>query len=78
MVTNSPEYMREYAAKNYMKYYGTKKAKLERASRNKARKIAHTPKGKQVDHINKNPMDDAPKNLRNVSQLFNERHKKKK
>jgi len=69
------------APRNYKKEYeatqGTTKGKLDRAARNRARAKAmktgkvHKGDGKEVDHINFNPRDNSPSNVRVVSKKTN-------
>lgn len=65
-------YQIEYAATQ-----GTAKGKLDRAARNRARAKAmkagkvHKGDGKEVDHINYNPRDNSPSNVRIVSRKTN-------
>lgn len=61
----------------YEKFESSTKAKKARASRNKARRRAiasgkaHVGDGTAEDHINSNPMDDAPGNIRQMSRSEN-------
>lgn len=73
MVTNDPQYMREYARKNYEKYRGTEKAKKKRAQRNQAHRMMNPPKGMEAHHIDGDTSNNKRSNLRSVSKLFNER-----
>ncbi len=65
--------------KEYEKYAGTEKAKKDRAARNKARaymvKNGKTRKGdpREVDHKNKNPLDNSPDNIRMRDKSANRR-----
>lgn len=67
---------RNYKAE-YQKYGKPKKARQERSSRNKARRLmekagkVHKGDGRDVDHINFNPMNDRRSNLRVTSKKFN-------
>ena len=74
MVSNSPEYARKYAKEHYAEYYGQPIQKKKRAARNKARKIANTPKGKEAHHKDGNPFNNKKSNISNVTKLYNERH----
>lgn len=62
------------------KYHSTKKQIQRRASRNGARKKMGLKPGdkREVDHIDNNPMNNSPSNLRVVSRTFNRSRKKKK
>lgn len=59
------------------RFQSSKKAKKDRAARNKARRQAlaegrvHRGDGKEVDHSNSNPQDNRPSNLRVVSRHTN-------
>lgn len=61
----------------YKKYQSSAKAKAERASRNKARRAAissgrvHKGDGKEIDHRDSNPRNNASSNLRVVSRYTN-------
>ena len=61
----------------YEKYQSSAKAKAERASRNSARRSAlksgrvHKGDGKEVDHRDSNPKNNASSNLRVVSRKTN-------
>ena len=57
--------------KEYAKTHGTTKGKLDRAGRNKARKMLKPPKGMEVHHKNGNPRDNRRKNLAVVSKKLN-------
>lgn len=67
--------------RNYRKEYdatqGTEKGKKDRAARNAARNAAEKAgrvskgDGKEIDHINHNPRDNSPSNIRVVSQKIN-------
>lgn len=69
------------APRNYRREYeatqGTKKGKLDRAARNRARAIAMKAgkvkkgDGKEVDHIDYNPRNNSPSNIRVVSKKTN-------
>ena len=57
--------------REYIRTQGTKKGKLDRSARNKARKIMNPPKGMEVHHRNGNPRDNRRKNLAVVSKKIN-------
>tara|TARA_R110002074_G_scaffold216227_1_gene386080 strand:- start:711 stop:950 length:240 start_codon:yes stop_codon:yes gene_type:complete len=57
--------------KEYARTHGTPKGKLDRAGRNKARKIVKPPKGMEVHHKNGNPRDNRKKNLSAISKKLN-------
>ena len=57
--------------KEYAKTHGTAKGKLDRAGRNKARKIVKPKKGMEVHHKNGNPRDNRKKNLAVISKKVN-------
>jgi hypothetical protein len=60
---------RDYAAE-YAQYHAKPTQKKERASRNTARRSAEAAgrvrkgDGKDIDHVNSNPRDNSPSNLR--------------
>lgn len=62
---------------SYAKWHGTSKYKTERSARNSARRSAerdgrvHKGDGKSIDHINSNPRDNRPSNLRVLSRSAN-------
>ena len=68
--------MRDYAAE-YKATHGTAKGKKDRAARNAARAKAikkgkvKKGDGKEIDHVNHNPRDNSPSNLRVVSKKTN-------
>lgn len=68
--------LRDYA-REYSRFQSSKKAKRDRASRNKARRQAeregrvHRGDGKEVDHRDSNPMNNSGSNLRVVSRRTN-------
>lgn len=68
--------LRDYA-REYRRFQSSKKAKKDRASRNKARRQAeregrvHKGDGKEVDHVNSNPRQNTKSNLRVVSRHTN-------
>ena len=70
--------------KYYKKHHASKKAKLERASRNRARNQAISDgrasrgDGTEIDHKDRNPMNNSRKNTRVVSRKFNRSRPKKK
>jgi hypothetical protein len=61
----------------YRKYQSSTKSKLDRASRNRARRrlmalgAVSKGDGKDVDHRNKNPRDNSMSNLRVTSKKLN-------
>lgn len=68
----------------YLATQGTKKGKLDRAARNRARakamKAGRVKKGdgKDVDHKNFNPRDNSPGNTRVISSSANKRRQPKR
>lgn len=64
-------------AKEYRDHGGTEEQKKRRAGRNKARREAikagkvKKGDGREIDHINYNPRDNRPSNLRVVSKKVN-------
>jgi hypothetical protein len=70
----SRDYDREYST-----YHATDAQKKRRAARNKARRMMEKNgrvskgDGKEVDHKNKNPLDNSPDNLRIRSKTANRR-----
>jgi hypothetical protein len=70
----SRDYDREYDT-----YHATEAQKKRRAARNKARRMMEKNgrvskgDGKEVDHKNKNPLDNSPDNLRIRSKTANRR-----
>jgi hypothetical protein len=65
--------------KEYRDFHGTEAQKKRRAARNKARRMMER-KGRvekgdslEVDHKNKNPLDNSPDNLRIRSRSANRR-----
>ena len=68
--------LRDYA-REYSRFQSSKKAKRDRASRNKARRQAeregrvHRGDGKEVDHRDSNPRNNSGGNLRVVSRRTN-------
>ena len=57
---------RDYKAE-YKKFHSSSKAKKDRAARNKAAGKKKCPRGKEVDHIDGNPRNNAPSNCRCIS-----------
>ena len=72
--------LRDYA-REYKRFQSTKKAKKDRAARNKARRQAlaegrvHRGDGKEIDHKDSNPSNNSKSNLRVVSRKFNRSRK---
>ena len=72
--------LRDYV-REYRRFQSSKKAKRDRAARNKARRQAleegkvHRGDGKEVDHKNSSAQDNRPSNLRVVSRKFNRSRK---
>ena len=68
-------------AHEYSRFQSSKKAKKDRASRNKARREAlregkaHRGDDKEVHHVDSNPRNDSKSNLRVVSRSFNRSRK---
>lgn len=68
--------LRDYA-REYRRFQSTKKAKKDRAARNKARRQAlaegrvHRGDGKEIDHKDSNPRNNSRNNLRVVSRKTN-------
>lgn len=68
--------MRNYR-KEYDRYHSTSKQKKRRAGRNKARRLAikfrgkAALKGKDIDHKDRNPLNNSRKNLRVQSKSKN-------
>lgn len=68
--------LRDYS-KEYKLWQSSKKAKKDRASRNKVRRAAlrsgrvHKGDGKEIDHKNSSPRDNRASNLRVVSRHTN-------
>lgn len=71
---------RDYKAE-YAKFQSSKEAKKDRASRNKARRSAERAgrvrkgDGKDIDHVNGNPRDNRPSNLRVTHRSHNRARK---
>lgn len=72
--------LRDYG-REYRRFQSSKKAKKDRAARNKARRQAiregraHRGDGKEVDHKDSNPSHNSRSNLRVVSRSFNRSRK---
>lgn len=68
--------LRDYA-REYRRFQSSKKAKKDRAARNKARRQAlregrvHRGDGKSIDHKDSNPRNNAKSNLRVMSRSRN-------
>lgn len=68
--------LRDYA-REYSRFQSSKKAKRDRASRNKARRQAeregrvHKGDGKEIDHVDSNPRHNVSSNLRVVPRRTN-------
>lgn len=68
--------LRDYT-REYKRFQSSKKAKKDRAARNKARRQAlaegkvHRGDGKEVDHIDSNPRRNSRSNLRVISRHAN-------
>ena len=62
----------------YARTHGTPKGKLDRAGRNKARKIVKPAKGMEVHHKNGNARDNRPSNLAVISKSKNRRMQPKR
>lgn len=66
-----------YKPGDYDKYHASERAKKDRAARNKARRQleakgrVHRGDGKEVDHVDGNPRNNAPGNRRVVSRHTN-------
>ena len=71
-----PSKMRDYK-KEYREYQGTPEQKKKRASRNKARRLlmkegkVRKGDGKDVDHKDRNPLNNSKSNLRVQSKHVN-------
>jgi len=61
----------------YKKYHKSKRAKLDRAARNRVRQLikkkrgAKALNGKEIDHIDGNPRNNSPSNVRVISRHHN-------
>jgi hypothetical protein len=72
--------LRDYE-REYKRFQSSKKAKRDRAARNKARRQAmregrvHRGDDKEVDHRDSNPQHNSSSNLRVVSRKFNRSRK---
>lgn len=72
--------LRDYS-REYRRFQSSKKAKRDRAARNKARRQAlregrvHRGDGKEIDHKNSQPTDNRRSNLRVVTRKFNRSRK---
>lgn len=72
--------LRDYE-REYKRFQSSKKAKKDRAARNKARREAlregrvHRGDGKEVHHADSNPRNNSSSNLRVVSRKFNRSRK---
>lgn len=79
MASKPRNYRAEYKATQ-----GTAKGKLDRAARNRARAKAmkagkvRKGDGKEIDHIDHNPRNNSPKNVRVVSSSVNKRRQPKR
>lgn len=68
--------LRDYA-REYSRFQSSKKAKKDRAARNKARRLAeregrvHKGDGKEVDHKDSNPQHNTKSNIRVISRHAN-------
>lgn len=68
--------LRDYA-REYRRFQSSRKAKKDRAARNKARRLAeregrvHKGDGKEVDHKDSNPQHNTKSNLRVISRHAN-------
>ena len=72
--------LRDYE-REYKRFQSSKKAKRDRAARNKARREAlregrvHRGDGKEIHHADSNPRNNSSSNLRVVSRKFNRSRK---
>lgn len=68
--------LRDYA-REYRRFQSSRKAKKDRAARNKARRLAeregrvHKGDGKEVDHKDSNPQHNTKSNIRVISRHAN-------
>lgn len=68
--------LRDYE-REYRRFQSSKKAKRDRAARNRARRQAeregrvHKGDGKEIDHVDSNPRRNVPSNLKVVSRRTN-------
>lgn len=68
--------LRDYA-REYRRFQSSRKAKKDRAARNKARRLAeregrvHKGDGKEVDHKDSNPQHNTRSNIRVISRRAN-------
>ena len=68
--------MRNYKDE-YKKFHSSRKAKLDRAARNYKRGKKECPVGKEIDHIDGNPRNNAPSNCRCISVSANRGRRQK-
>lgn len=72
--------LRDYE-REYRRFQSSKKAKKDRAARNKARREAlregrvHRGDSKEIHHVDSNPRNNSSSNLRVVSRKFNRSRK---
>ena len=72
--------LRDYE-REYKRFQSSKKAKKDRAARNKARREAlregrvHRGDNKEIHHVDSNPRNNSSSNLRVVSRRFNRSRK---
>lgn len=72
--------LRDYE-REYKRFQSSKKAKKDRAARNKARREAlregrvHRGDGKEIHHVDSNPRNNSSSNLRVVPRKFNRSRK---
>lgn len=72
--------LRDYE-REYKRFQSSKKAKKDRAARNKARRQAlregrvHRGDSKEIHHVDSNPRNNSSSNLRVVSRKFNRSRK---
>jgi len=69
------------AVRNYKQEYidhqSSTKSKLDRAARNKVNRKKECPVGKEIDHIDGNPRNNAPSNCRCISVSANRSRRQK-